>query len=60
MVATLCSKQSIAKNDHLTFQCVIDCWGMCLAILTMWYIATHGFSNHKCVTKSKQTSRRKT
>ena len=29
------------------------------AILSCKVLATHGFSNHNCVTKSKHTSRRK-
>ena len=47
--------------SHLTFKCIIDCWGACSdaempgLILPCIVVATHGFS----VTKSKQTSRRK-
>ena len=41
----LCNEQSIATNEvhngHVTFQCVIDCWGMLLAILSGNVVATH-------------------
>ena len=36
-------------NGHFTFQCVIDCWGVYLAIPSCNVVATHGFSNHHCV-----------
>ena len=44
-------------NGHLSFQCVIDCWGVLSdaampgAILSCKVVATCGFSNHKFVTK---------
>jgi len=52
MFLTLCNEQRILqtkRNGHLTFQYVIDCWGMCLAILSCNLAAC---SSHNCVTKT--------
>ena len=53
------------RNGHLSFQCIIDCWGVHLdagipgTIVSCNVVATSGFSSHNCVTKSKPKGRRK-
>ena len=32
----------VKRNGHLTFQCVIDCWGTHLAFFSYNVVATHG------------------
>ena len=55
-------KLAWSSNGHLTFLCVIDCWGvhsdarMPVVIISCDVVATHGFSSHNYVTKR---SRRK-
>ena len=44
----------VQYNDHLIFQCVIDCWGKHLDAGMSGasnVVAAHGFSSHNCLTK---------